>query len=117
MKTFVLRSPTGELVRGWNLSKFSREHNLDNTLLGKVVNGEVWQHKGWTNPEKSPEEFLTRLTGSFTLKSPEGEVVKGSNLGRFCAERGLNYRHLAPVVRGHKAQYKGWTAIINQQEK
>lgn len=110
MKTFALRSPSGEIVKGWGLSKFAREHNLDNTLLGKVVNGEAWQHKGWTNPEKSSEEFLTRLSGPFSLVDPNGEVIEGVNLGKFCKENNLDYRYMAQVVRGHKAQYKGWMA-------
>ena len=108
MKTFVLKSPDGVIVRGWNLSKFAKEHSLDATLLGKVVNGEVWQHKGWTHPEKSQEDFMTRLTGCFTLVDPRGEVVKIKHLGTFCSEQGLNYRYVAQVLRGHKAKYKGW---------
>jgi hypothetical protein len=109
MKTFTLKSPDGEIVKGWNLSKFSREHNLDINLIGKVVNGEVWQHKGWTHPGKSKEDFMIRLTGNFTLVSPEGEIVKVKNVGKFCNDRGLEYKYVAQVVRGHKTQYKGWT--------
>lgn len=114
MKTFVLKSPDGEIVRGWNLSKFAREHNLDINLIGKVANGEIWQHKGWTHPDKSSEVFLTRLTGRFTFVDPNGEIVEVKSLREFCTEKGLSYRCLAQVARGLKAQYKGWTLHPNK---
>lgn len=115
MKTFVLRSPQGEIVKGWGLSKFAREHNLDNTELGKVVNGEIWQHRGWTRPDKTKKDFLRGSCGPFYLLSPEGEVVKGNNIGEFCEKFGLGRKYLVLLIRGHKKQYKGWTLPVDKQ--
>lgn len=109
MKTFVLKSPDGEILKGWGLSKFARENNLDVTLLSKVANGEIWQHKGWTRPDKTKADFINWACGSITLKSPSGEVVKRENLREFCKEFGLERKHLILVVNGRKGQYKGWT--------
>jgi group I intron endonuclease len=42
------------------------------------------------------------------ITSPEGVVFTVSSLRGFCREHNLNHGSLGEVLRGHKAQYKGW---------
>lgn len=45
----VLISPGGERVEvSPSNAAFAREHELDNSSLGKVINGKIKAHKGWT---------------------------------------------------------------------
>ena len=46
--TVMLRSPKGERVEVYNISKFARENGLDQGALSKVKNGKAKHHKGWT---------------------------------------------------------------------
>jgi group I intron endonuclease len=45
--TFV--SPDGEVVEIFNISKFCREHNLQQSCMSEVSNGNRNFHKGWRN--------------------------------------------------------------------
>ena len=47
-KDFILISPSGEIVKGKNLAKFSRENNLESRNLQSVIKGRRKSHKGWT---------------------------------------------------------------------
>lgn len=42
------------------------------------------------------------------ITSPEGIDFKVNSLRGFCREHNLNHGSLGEVLRGHKAQYKGW---------
>lgn len=46
-KNYLFRSPSGELVKIFNLSKFCRNHNLNNAYMCKVHLGRMNQYKGW----------------------------------------------------------------------
>lgn len=47
-KTFTFKSPEGIIFSGKNITKFSKENNLDKSGMHRVANG-VWkQYKGWT---------------------------------------------------------------------
>lgn len=61
MRSFVLRSPSGEIVKGWGLC------------------------------------------------SPDGSIVSGKSLKKFCIANALSYKSMAAVANGRKGQYKGWT--------
>lgn len=47
--TFVLKSPTGEVITTDNLTQFGRDNKLDPSLLNKVILGKRNHHKGWTS--------------------------------------------------------------------
>lgn len=42
------------------------------------------------------------------IVSPQGDVFTVNSLRGFCREHNLNHGCLGEVLRGHKAQYKGW---------
>lgn len=50
-KSGKLMSPAGEIIEFSNLSKFAKEHNLQNGNLSSLLNGRLNSHKGWTRVE------------------------------------------------------------------
>ena len=45
----MLISPEGERVEvSPSNAAFAKEHGLDNSALGKLINGKIRAHKGWT---------------------------------------------------------------------
>lgn len=46
--SFVLTSPKGDKVDIFNLRKFCRDNNLNNTCIRQLIKGVQHQHKGWT---------------------------------------------------------------------
>jgi len=58
---------------------------------------------------KASERLKGRMAKTYTLRSPEGEVVTFTNMQAFCLERGLQPSGLCKVANGKWASYKGWT--------
>lgn len=50
-----------------------------------------------------------KLSKSFKVKSPAGEVFEGSNLNEFCKLHGLTQTAMSAVCLGKRMQHKGWT--------
>lgn len=48
---------------------------------------------------------------SFTLVSPDGTLVSGTNLRQFALANNLNPGHLNNVYRGKRKSHKGWSRI------
>lgn len=49
-KEFLLKSPTGEIIKGKNIREFCRNNNLKPGSICRVLNGKANHHKGWTLP-------------------------------------------------------------------
>lgn len=58
---------------------------------------------------KASERQKGRMAKTYTLRSPEGEVVTFTNMQAFCLERDLQPSGLCKVANGKWASYKGWT--------
>ncbi|KAA1013012.1 hypothetical protein FVF58_09485 [Paraburkholderia panacisoli] len=50
-----------------------------------------------------------KLARDFVIRSPGGQMHEGRNLKEHCAAYGLNYGHMAAVLRGKEKHHKGWT--------
>lgn len=106
-KNFILKSPTGEIVKGKNIRKFCRDNNLNQGGISSVLAGKIRSCKGWTLPE--PKVFLDKNTKQFTLKSPTGEIIEGKNVSKFCRENNLNRAEIFKVFSGRAKSHKGWS--------
>ena len=62
--------------------------------------------------QKASDRMKVRLAKTYTLQSPEGEVVTFTNMSSFCLEMGLHPSGLCNVAKGKWASYKGWTLPI-----
>ena len=55
----------------------------------------------------------------FELMSPEGEIIKGKNIRKFCKENGLNPSNITNLLSGKGKSCKGWklpsTKLISKQ--
>lgn len=49
----LIKGPDGKVYTVDSLRGFAREHNLNNSSLGRVLNRKTKQHKGWTLSESS----------------------------------------------------------------
>lgn len=49
-KEFILKSPTGEIVKGKGINKFCKENNLNTSAVCLLLSGKAKTHKGWTKP-------------------------------------------------------------------
>lgn len=45
----------------------------------------------------------------FELINPNGELIKGVNMTKFCKENNLSYSCIAKVLNGKQSRHKGWT--------
>jgi group I intron endonuclease len=113
---FELKSPSGEIYKGYNISKFAQEHNLDGGVLGKVLRKECWQYKGWTNPNVSKEDFQfkgRKNKNNITLISPEGKEIYVDNLYIFCLNNNFDYQLFYNLYKGYNLTACGWTTKEN----
>ena len=147
-KPFTVVSPNGDVISGANLAQFCREHGLNNGNMSAVLRGKKYSHKGYTAPngidkcetkrsqmsraksstsqrgrKKSPEQIVKIRAAAhskpFTVISPEGEIIHGTNLRRFSLDHGLDPANMYSVVHGKAHSCKGYTApqsVINQAD-
>lgn len=86
---FEIVSPSGAVITGVNLYKFSMEHNLDFSAMAKVVSGARASHRGWTAPN---------MRKSFLEKHP---LKRPANLTYNCEECGRPF-HVKPSEKGSR---------------
>ena len=51
----------------------------------------------------------TKYQKDFILKSPEGKIIRGNNVRKFCTENNLNRGSISLVLNGKRKSHKGWT--------
>ena len=108
-KEFILKSPSGEIVYGKNMSQFAKENNLTSQGLYNVLSGRQKIHRGWSLPETDENVRRGRKSKEFALKSPTGEIVYGKNVNQFAREHNLHSGALHTVINRKANHHKGWT--------
>lgn len=111
-KEFTIKSPSGNIIEGKSIGKLCEEYNLKYSAISEVIGGKRKSHKGWTLP--NTKVFGRELTAEkrskeFIIKSPNGEIIKGKNISKFCKENNLSSSHLRDVISGKRKSHKGWT--------
>ncbi len=110
---YKITSPDGTEFECFNLSTFSKRHNLAPNNLGQVANGKAHQMNGWkvrkykdgvdVTPPCKNENLI------FELIDPLGNLYKTTSLRSFCKNYDeLNYKWITNSIFTTK-QYKGWT--------
>lgn len=85
-------------------SKKAKEMRVGIFALTFEQRSEIGKRGGKTTGEKLAKEFV--------LKSPNGEIIKGKNIRKFCRENNLDHRVITRVLSDkypHSKSYKGWT--------
>lgn len=62
------------------------------------------------------EAAAEKRSRAYRLISPEGEIIEGKNLTKFCRENDLNQGNMCSVCRGEITSYKGWTGTYVYEE-
>ncbi|RCJ20115.1 hypothetical protein A6S26_05185 [Nostoc sp. ATCC 43529] len=108
--TYCFLSPSGEVHTTTNLSEFARQHDLCYAALSRISRCVRGTHKGWRHctPDGQPIVPSDRKHRKFTLLSPTGEIVEGSNLKAFAEQHGLSRGCLMNVLDGTSKEHKGW---------
>lgn len=107
INVYKLVGPDNKIYGGKNITKFAREHNLNNITLLGLINGSsrARTYRGW------------RLYGvptiSNKIKSPEGRIytVKYNDQKKFCKEHNLKEPGLSSLIHGHQKTHRGWSAV------
>jgi group I intron endonuclease len=127
-------SPNGyNLTTGGNNKRLSEEtkRKISESNKGRKVSEETIKrlsesHKGikmseesrnklsMTNKGKKPSEntikgSIEHNQKTYTMISPNGEVVTFTNMKLFCLEKGLSNSKLCLVASGKRRTHKGWT--------
>jgi transposase len=97
---------TTSTLRAW-----SKKYNIPINYAGKEQ--KIKEHL------KSLREVIRntvpKTAKTYTVKTPEGNIVTTQKLVLFCKEHGLDYANLRRTYKGNAKQHKGYT-IINQEE-
>jgi hypothetical protein len=59
--------------------------------------------------ERGLKNAREKWENEFELKSPNGEIIRGKNIAKFCRENNLNSGHIGSVLKGKRKHHKGWT--------
>lgn len=127
-------SPNGYNIKyGGNNRKLSEETKLKIGISnkGKTITEETRKklsesHKGWVPSEETRQKWRDAFGGkrpsdntinaaieknqkTFTLLSPDGELITFTNMKRFCIENDLSNSKLCLVASGKRRSHKGWT--------
>ena len=108
--TYYFLSPIGEIHTTNNLSEFARQHDLCPIALSRISRCIKGSHKRWRHctPDGEPIVPSDRKHRKFTLLSPDGEIIEGSNLRQFAIAHGLSRTCLMSVLDGTVPHHRGW---------
>lgn len=108
--TYYFLSPSGEIHTTTNLSEFARQHDLCPAMLSRISRCLKATHRGWRHctPDGQPIVPSDRKHRKFTLLSPSGEIIEGSNLKAFAEQHSLSRGCLINVLDGTSREHKGW---------
>lgn len=59
--------------------------------------------------KKAAKASAEKKSKEFTFRSPEGKIVTGKNLRKFCRENNLYSSAMISVKQGKQSHHKGWT--------
>jgi len=138
IKEYNSISPNGyNLKDGGNNRKLSEETKLKISISnkGKKVSDETRKklsesHKGWIPSEETRQKWRDAFSGkrpsdntiqgaieynqkTFTLLSPDGDLVTFTNMKKFCNDNDLSNSKLCLVASGKRKTHKGWTLPQN----
>lgn len=100
--------------KGVPMSEISKS-KLSESLKGLQA-GEKHHMFGKKHSQETLEKMVAIKMGKtfrakpFKIKNPNGEIIEGENLKKFCKENNLNNSHIGAVIKGHRKHHKGWSA-------
>lgn len=71
--------------------------------------------RGKTRPKHVIESMANANSRKFIVVNPNGNVITGFNLTKFCRENNLDVRNIHAVIKGKDKSHKGWTQYKGEQ--
>jgi len=72
------------------------------------------QIKGKNNPfygKKHSKELIHKRSRTFSILSPNNQIITGINVEEFCRKNNLTPTHILSVINGKQKSHKGWRNI------
>ena len=88
----------------------------DAARKGRMTNCYRWTSENNPNKGKPLPDYICDAVGRaherpFRVRAPDGEVIEGINLTKYCREHGLNQGGMWSVINGLKPHYRGYTPV------
>lgn len=110
IKTHSVIDPTGKsyIIEDKDVAAFCKQHNIPRRRFRDMLKKRTEFMDGWGRTNSIKKERKTTAI-SFTLVNPNGEIIKGKNLSKFCRENNLSCQNLGQIIKGRHFSHKGWT--------
>jgi hypothetical protein len=110
-RQFTVISSTGKIYIDDDIDKFCKEHKLTKPLFVDLLDGRKISHHGFHLPNTELKFYV-----EFTIKTPEGEIVEGKNISKFCRDYStednkLSVSEVHKLIRGKIDCYRGFTVV------
>ena len=123
--SFILFDPQGNKYSTNNLSRFCREHNLQDNRVALLLcaQGKNYHSAGWQchYVENAPEKYIPtdQLANriKYLIFDPEGNMYTTQNLTKFCGKHNLkeNPMRCVSLLTSKSKSYKGWTCFKDDE--
>ena len=110
-KEFELMSPEGKIIKGKNIKKFCEENKLPYSNINNLLLGKGKSCKGWKLPNTKlvgKQSYALTISREYEIMSPNGEIIKGKNVSKFCRKYDLSISAIINVLNEKLYSHKGW---------
>lgn len=110
-RKFTVVSSSGEIFESDDIDKFCKEHNLYKSLFFKLIDNKIMSHCGFHLPGNELKFYV-----EFKIKTPDGEIIKGNNISKFCRDYSteninLKVSSIHKLIKSKISSYKGFTSV------
>jgi group I intron endonuclease len=107
VKEFEVISPTGEIIKCKNVTKFARENNLNEGNFKRLLNGKIMSCKGFISLHPKAQSKI-KSKKVYKLIGPDQKEYIFSNMSEFCRKNNLNISMISCIIKYKKLQHRGW---------
>lgn len=110
-RKFTVVSSDGKTYTDDDIDKFCKEHKLFKPLFVSLIEGKTFSHRGFHLPGTELKFYV-----DFTVKTPEGKIIRDNNMSKFCREHSTEKNKLLvgdfhDLIREKRKSYKGYTLV------
>jgi hypothetical protein len=90
--------------------------NMSNAHKGKIISEEQRKKISDANSGSNnhfygkthTQEELDKMSKTYTIISPDGEIMTITNMAEHCRKHNLNKKNMSSVINGKRLHHKGW---------
>lgn len=102
------------------------KHTIESKRKISENNSKYWKNKNRSEDtklkiskskkgKKLSEGAIYKISKPFKLLSPEGSIIEGRNIRKFCRENNLKPSNICAVIKNKRKSHKGWTKPISKE--